>query len=165
MIGSIDPSKNVSKSSPPKFHDKAVQSNILWLNLIKINEIGILQLADKQGNPSFYFHAPGSKRRYPCTQTASAVPKYFPCLLQFCTVYRIWHASRVWKRKKKSFPSLISTQLKISRYNQRFLCVLFLDEFLETDLRPIYRSLTGTVQTMATRFAIPSHHQMIISLY
>ena len=74
---------------PPKFHDKAVQSNILWLNLNKIGELSILQSAHKQGNPSFNFHAPGSKRRYPCTQTASAVPKYFPCLLQFCTGYRI----------------------------------------------------------------------------
>ena len=90
---------------PPKFHDKTVQSNMLWLNLNRINGISFfiififLQLAHKQGNPSFDFHAPGSKRRFQCTQTASAVPKYFPCLLQFCTVYRIWHTSRVWKRK------------------------------------------------------------------
>ncbi len=88
MTRSTDPSKNVSKN-PPKFHDKAVQSNILWLNLNKIGAISILQSAHKQGNPSFHFHAPGSKRRYPCTQTASAVPKYFPCLLQFCAGYRI----------------------------------------------------------------------------
>ena len=88
MIGSTDPSEYVLKN-PPKFHDKAVQSNIMWLNLNKINEMNILQSAHKQSNPSFHFHAPGSKRGYPCTQTASAVPKYFPCLLQFCTGYRI----------------------------------------------------------------------------
>ena len=88
MIRSTDPLKNVYKN-PQKFHDKAVQSNILWLNLNKINEVSILQSADKQGNPSFHFHALGSKRRYPCTQTASAVPKYSPRLLQFCTGYRI----------------------------------------------------------------------------
>ena len=87
------------RNIPQKFHDKAVQFNIVWLNLNKINEISILQSAEKQGNPSFYFHAPGPKRRYPCTQTASAVRKCFPRLLQFCTVYRIWHASRAWKRK------------------------------------------------------------------
>ena len=81
MIRSTDPSK--------KFLDKTVQSSILWLNVIKIGGISILQAAYKQGNPSFHFHAPGSKRRYPCTQTASAVPKYVPCLLQFCTGYRI----------------------------------------------------------------------------
>ena len=38
MIWSTDPSKNVKKN-PPKLHDKTVQSNILWLNLNKINEI------------------------------------------------------------------------------------------------------------------------------
>ena len=63
MALSTDPSKNVEKI-PQNFHDEAVQSNILWLNLNKINEISILQSADKQGNPSFYFSAPGSKRRY-----------------------------------------------------------------------------------------------------
>ena len=66
---------------PQKFRDKTVQSNMLWLNVIKIGGISILQSAHKQGNPSFHFHAPGSKRRYLCTQTASAVPKYFPCLV------------------------------------------------------------------------------------
>ena len=89
MIWSTDPSKNVSKKSPPKFQNKTVQSNILWLNVIKIGGISMLQSAHKLGNPSFHFHAPGSKRRYQCTQTASAAPKYFPCLLQFCTGYRI----------------------------------------------------------------------------
>ena len=86
---------------PPKFHNKAVQSNILWLNLNKIGGISILRSAKKknQGNTSFHFPSPGSKRRYPCSQTASAVLKYFPCLLQFCTGYCFWHASRVWKRK------------------------------------------------------------------
>ena len=74
MTWSIDPSKNVLKKSP-KFPDKAVQSNILWLNLNKISEISILQLAHKQGNPSFHFHALGSKCKYQCTQRALAVPK------------------------------------------------------------------------------------------
>ena len=83
--------KNVKKKKNPlpQFHGKTVQSNILWLNLNKINELSILQSVHKQGNPSFHFHAPGSKRRYQCTQTASAVSKYFPCLLQFYTGYRI----------------------------------------------------------------------------
>ena len=80
------PLKMSQKIPPPKFHDKAVQSNLLWLNLNKINEIGILQLAHKQGNPSFHSHAPGSKRRYPCTQTASAVPKYSPVCFSFVLV-------------------------------------------------------------------------------
>ena len=36
MIRSTDPSRNVSEN-PPKIHDKTVQSNILRLNLNKIN--------------------------------------------------------------------------------------------------------------------------------
>ena len=71
------------KKIPQNFHDKTVQSSILWLNVIKIGGISILQSAHKQGNTSCRFHAPGSKRRYPCTQTASAVQKYFLRLLQF----------------------------------------------------------------------------------
>ena len=123
MIGSIDPSKNVSKSSPPKFHDKAVQSNILWLNLIKINEIGILQLAHKQGKPSFHFHAPSSKSRYTCTQTASAVPKcLFP--LPAPVLYWLSHLTCISILKAKNErKTLIFTQLKISRYNQHFFAI------------------------------------------
>ena len=39
---------------PKTLHDKAVQSNRLWLNLNKINVISSLQSEDKQGNPSFH---------------------------------------------------------------------------------------------------------------
>ena len=48
--------------------------------------MGILQSADKQGNPSFHFHALGSKRRYACSQTASAVPKQLPVWSSFVLV-------------------------------------------------------------------------------
>ena len=75
MIWSTDPSKKLSPKIPPNFNDKVVQCNILWLNLNKISEINMLQSANKQGSPSFHFHAPGSKPRYPYTQTAPAVPK------------------------------------------------------------------------------------------
>ena len=92
------PLKMFKKKSPPPHSTIRPSSLINWLDLNKISEISILQSAHKQSNPSFNFHAPGSKHRYPCTQTASAVQKYFPCLLQFCISYRIWHASRVWKR-------------------------------------------------------------------
>ena len=67
--------KCFQKINTQKGQDNAVQSNIPWLKLKKIDEKHILQLADKYGNPSFHIHAPGSKRRYPCTHTASAVPK------------------------------------------------------------------------------------------
>ena len=88
MTWSTDPSKNVSKNQQQKTHDNAVQSKILWLNLNKIGGISMLQSAHKQGNPSIHFHAPSSKRRYPCTQT-DGCPKIFPLLLQFCTGYPI----------------------------------------------------------------------------
>ena len=85
MTRSTHPSKNVFKKSQKKFHEKAVQSNILWLNLNKITEISILQSAHKQANPSFHFHAPGSKRRYRCTQTVTPlrVPT-IPVATGFC---------------------------------------------------------------------------------
>ena len=60
MRWSTDPSKNIFNPPPPQFHDKTVQSDILRLNLSKIKEVSILQSADKQGNPSFHFHALGS---------------------------------------------------------------------------------------------------------
>ena len=50
MALSTDPSKNVFKITQKKIPR---QSNILWLHL---------QSAHKQGNLSFHFHAPGSKR-------------------------------------------------------------------------------------------------------
>ena len=71
---------------PQKLYDKAVQFNILWLNLDKIGAISILQSAHEQGNPSFHFHAPGSKRRYPCTQTASGSQNIFPLCSSFVLV-------------------------------------------------------------------------------
>ena len=43
------------KIIPKIFHSKAVQSNILWLNLNKIGGITILQSAHKQGNPHLTF--------------------------------------------------------------------------------------------------------------
>ena len=64
-------SKSVSKNPPPlpaqKLHGKAVLSYTLWLNSNKIDDINILQSADKERKPSFHIHAPGSKRRCPCT--------------------------------------------------------------------------------------------------
>ena len=105
MIWSKTPLKMFPKIHTQKFHDKAVQSNILWLNLNKINEINILQSTDKQGNPSFHFHAPGSKRRYPCAQTASAVPKYFPRLLQF--LYWLSHLTCISSLKAKNEPKTL----------------------------------------------------------
>ena len=108
-IWSTDPSKTFFFWLIPKnFHDKVVQSNILLLNSNKIDEMG-------------------SKHKYRCTQTASAVPKYFPCLLQFCTGYPIWHASWAWKRKTNE-KCWFSHGLKYPDTSNTFS--LFSDKFL-----------------------------------
>ena len=43
------------KKKKKKCHYKDVQSNTLWLNLNKTQEVSILQSADQQGNPHFTF--------------------------------------------------------------------------------------------------------------
>ena len=78
------------------------------------------------------------KRRYLCTETASAVPKYFPHLPKFCTGYRIWHASQVWKRKT-SEKHRFAHSWKYPDTTNTFS--LFVDEILQNDLRPIYCSV------------------------
>ena len=50
-------------------------------------------------------------------------PKQFPCLLQFCTVHRIWHASRAWKRKTSETRWFSHNKKKNSRYNQHFFAI------------------------------------------
>ena len=54
MIGSTDPSEYVLKN-PPKFHDKTVQSNMLWLNLNKINGINFYNQHINKVTPHFTF--------------------------------------------------------------------------------------------------------------
>ena len=93
MTWSTDPSEKCFENSPKNSTIRPF--NLIYCGRIQTKSISVLQSAHKQANPSFLF----LKRSYPCTQTASAVPKHFPCLLQFCTGYRLWHASGVWKRK------------------------------------------------------------------
>ena len=69
-----------------KFHCKAIQSNILWLNLNKIDGIGILQSLHKQGNPSFHCHAPGSKCRIHAIKQPQLSQNISPVCSSFATV-------------------------------------------------------------------------------
>ena len=116
MTWSTDPSGNV-KTNPP-----TILRCILCLNLNKIGGRSILQSAHNQGNPSFHFHAPGSKRRYPCTQTASAVPNMFP--LSAPVLYWLSHLTCISSLKAKNERKmLIYIQLNISRYNQHFFAI------------------------------------------
>ena len=75
MTWSTDPSKNIFKNQQQKIQNKAVQSNILR----HINKV----------TPHLTFMRRAQNADTHATQTASAVPKYFPSLLQFCTGYRI----------------------------------------------------------------------------
>ena len=121
MTRSTDPSKNVLKNPPPPFHCKAVESNILWLNLDKDGRISILQSAHKQGNPSFHFHAPGSNA-VPMHSNSISCPKIFsltaPVLYWLSNLTCI--SSLKAKNERKTF---IFTQLKISIYNPQFFAI------------------------------------------
>ena len=87
MTRTTDPLKNFEKSTE-KIQDKAIQSNILWLNLNKIGVISILQAAHKQIIPHFTFmrvaqNADTHAHKQPrLSQNISR-------LLHFCTGYRI----------------------------------------------------------------------------
>ena len=122
MTRSTDPSKNVLKNLPKKFHNKAVQSNILWLNLNKISEISFLQSAHKQGNPSFHFFCTGLKTLIPMHSNSLGCPKMFClsapvlCKLSYLTCILSLKA----KNERETF---IFTQLKISRCNRHFFAI------------------------------------------
>ena len=123
------------KKNPPKFHDKAVQSNLLWLNLNKINEISILQLAHKQGNPSFHFHAPGSERRYPLKQHGLSKNISPVCSSFLLVIASGMHLESESAKRAKNVDFHIDKNIQI---HPTFFS-LSLDEFLETDLQPIHQ--------------------------
>ena len=111
---------------------------MLWLNLTKINEIYFLQSAHKQGNPSVYFHAPGqnvdthANKQHRLSQNIFLVGSSF--VLVIASDMHLEHESE--KRAKiVHFHTTKNIQIQ-STFS------LFLDEFLYTDLRPIYCSLT-----------------------
>ena len=110
---------------PPKFHDKAVQSNILWLNLNKINEISILQSAGKQGNPRISLSCAGLKTQIPMHSNSIGCPKIFPpsALVLYWLSQLTCISSLKAKNEQKT---LFFTQIKISRYKQiLFVCLFF----------------------------------------
>ena len=117
--GSQTPPK-IFQKIPLKFHDKAVQSNTLLLNLNKINEIFILQSAHKQGNPSFHFHAPGSKRRHTHALKQHRLSQNIsPVCFSFVLVIACISSVKAKNERK----ALVFTQLKISRYKQHFFAI------------------------------------------
>ena len=123
MTWFTDPYKNVFKKIHQKFHEKAIQSNILWLNLNKICGISILQSAHKQCQASFHFHVPGSKRRYSHALKQHRLSQNSPSpSVHF--LYWLSHLTCISSLKAKNDrKTLIYTLLKISRYNQHFFAI------------------------------------------
>ena len=68
------PSKKSEKSGK-KFQAKAILGHIPWLNSKKNLQISFSQYVNNVGTPFFLIYVPGSKYRYPCTQSAGGVPK------------------------------------------------------------------------------------------
>ena len=81
-----------------------------------------------------------AQTQIPMYSNSIGCPKIFPPSAP--VLYWLSHLTCISSLKAKNErKTLIFTQLEISRYKQHFFS-LFLDEFLETDLRPIYCSLT-----------------------
>ena len=66
------------KKIPPKFHDKAVQSEILWLNWNKINEVSILQSAHVNKVTLISLSCDRLKTQIPMHSNSIGCPKIFP---------------------------------------------------------------------------------------
>ena len=84
----------------------------------------------------------GLKTQIPMHSNSLGCFKIFALSSPVLYWFRIWHASRVWKRKT-SEKRRFTLSSKYPDTTNTFS--LFLDEFLETDLWPIYCSLTSLV--------------------
>ena len=118
-----------------------VQSNILWLNLNKIGAISILQSAHKQGNPSFHFFL---RRAQNADTHALEQPRLSQNMSPVCTSFVLVIASDMHlesESEKRAKNVDLHTAKNIHPYTLNTFS-LFLDEFLETDLGPVYCSLT-----------------------
>ena len=107
---------------PKKFHEKTVQSHMLWLNLNKISEIRFLQSAHKQGNPLFSLSCDGLKTQIPMPTNSIGCPKIVS--LSAPVLYWLSHLTCISSMKAKNErKTFIFTKLKISRYNPYFFAI------------------------------------------
>ena len=111
MTRTTDPSNNVSKI-PQKFHDKAVQSNILWLNFKKIGEISTLQSAHKQGN-LISLSCAGLKTQIPMHSNSLGCPKIFP--LSASVLYWLSHLTGISRLKPKNERKTLKNYVYIAK--------------------------------------------------
>ena len=122
MIWSTDPSKNVSTPPIPKFHEKTVQSNILWLNLNKNNDVSFFYNHHiNKVTPHFTFMRRDQNadtyalKQHRLSQNIS---------LSAPVLYWLSHLTCISSLKAKNErKTFIFTQLKISRYNQHFFAI------------------------------------------
>ena len=121
MIRSTDPSKNVQKI-PKKFHDKTVQSNMLWLNLNKIDEIFFFYNQHINNvTPHFTFMRQAQSADTHAHKQHRLSQDICPVCSSFVLVIASdMHLEPDSEKRAKSF---IFTQLKISRYNPRFFAI------------------------------------------
>ena len=73
----------------PKFHDKAVRSNILWLNLNKISEISFFYNQHINKVTPHYTFMRWGQNADTHAHKQHLLSQFFPRLLQFCTSCRI----------------------------------------------------------------------------
>ena len=99
---------------PPKFHDKTVQSNILWLNLNKIIETSFYSQHMNEVTPHFTFMRRAQNAdSLPMNSNSIGCPKIFP--LSAPALYWLSHLTCISSLKAKNErKTFIFTQLKIS---------------------------------------------------
>ena len=118
---------------PPKFHDKTVQSNILWLNLNKINEIFFYNQHINKVTPHSTFMRRAQDADTHALKQHRLSQNIFPVCSTFVLVIASdMHLEPQSENVRKTF---IFTQLKTPRYNPHFFAIF--------DLPPIYCSLTS----------------------
>ena len=124
MTRSTNPSKNVFK----KFHDKVVQSYILWLNLNKIGVISILQSAHKQANPHFAF----MRQAQDADTHALKQPRLSQNISPVCSSFVLVIASdmHLESESEKRAKNVDLYTAKNIQIQATFFFSLFLDEFL-----------------------------------
>ena len=107
---------------PTKFHDKTVQSYILWLNLNKIGAISILQSAPNKVNPHFTF----MRRAQNADTHALKQPRLSQNISPVCFSFVLVIASDMYleseSEKRAKHVDLQTAQ--ISRYNQHFFVII-----------------------------------------
>ena len=121
MTWSTDTLEKCFKKIPKKFHNKAVQSNILWLNLNNVGEISIFNQHINKVTPHFTFMC----RAQNADTHALKQPWLSQNISPVCSSSVLVMASDVHLEplSEKRAKTLIYTQLKISRHNRHFFTI------------------------------------------